>query len=129
VGGGAEKLSDFVPDPRDAEEFALEEPYGYDSEYVLRNREGFIAWRPDDDGASILIAHAYTIPDARGKGVFRAFLEEMKQKGQPITLNVDLKNPAINTYKKYGFIEDGPAPWKGYVRMRLDNVSTAQMGN
>lgn len=45
----------------------------------------------------------------RGEGIgtvlLHALLEEMKGKTEAISLSVDLKNPAVRLYKRFGFVE------------------------
>jgi GNAT superfamily N-acetyltransferase len=54
------------------------------------------------------------LADYRGKGIgtalMKTLLEQMKMKGlKTISLSVDPNNPAINLYRRFGFIEVGMA--------------------
>jgi ribosomal-protein-alanine N-acetyltransferase len=81
---------------------------------IVASENGFIVWRTVLDEAEIITVGVH--PDARGAGIAIAMLgimeNEIKKVGaKKIFLEVSAENtPAINLYKKCGFIQNGLRP-------------------
>lgn len=81
---------------------------------IVASENAFIVWRTVCDEAEIITVGVH--PDARGTGIAIAMLgimeNEIKKTGaKKIFLEVSAENaPAINLYKKCGFIENGRRP-------------------
>ncbi len=71
---------------------------------------GFFGVCPRKEGDTLLLSKLYLFKEFRGKGLFEASMEEIRQitireKLPAIRLHVNKHNTrAINAYKKYGFI-------------------------
>ena len=61
----------------------------------------------DRSGDGLLLMDIALLPEARGRGtgtgLVRALLAEAEQKGQPVSLHVELFNPAQRLYARLGF--------------------------
>ena len=81
---------------------------------IVASENGFIVWRNVCDEAEIITIGVH--PNARGAGIAIAMLglmeNELKKLGvKKIFLEVSAENtPAINLYKKCGFIQNGRRP-------------------
>lgn len=81
---------------------------------IVASKNGFIIWRNVLDEAEIITIGVH--PSARGTGIAIAMLgimeNEIKKAGATkIFLEVSAENvPAINLYKKCGFIQNGRRP-------------------
>jgi len=81
---------------------------------IVASENGFIVWRTVCDEAEVITIGVH--PDARGKGIAIAMMgimeNEIKKVGATkIFLEVSAENvPAINLYKKCGFIQNGRRP-------------------
>lgn len=81
---------------------------------IVASENGFIVWRTVLDEAEIITIGVH--PDARGTGIAIAMLglmeNEIKRGGaKKIFLEVSAENaPAINLYKKCGFVQNGLRP-------------------
>ena len=81
---------------------------------IVASENGFIVWRTVCDEAEIITIGVH--PDARGTGIAIAMLglmeNEVKKSGaKQIFLEVSAENvPAINLYKKCGFVQNGRRP-------------------
>lgn len=81
---------------------------------IVASENGFIVWRTVCDEAEIITVGVH--PDARGAGIAIAMLglmeNEIKKAGvKKIFLEVSAENvPAINLYKKCGFVQNGHRP-------------------
>lgn len=81
---------------------------------IVASDNGFIVWRTVCDESEIITVGVH--PDARGAGIAIAMLgimeNEVKKAGaKKIFLEVSAENaPAINLYKKSGFVQNGLRP-------------------
>lgn len=81
---------------------------------IIASENGFIVWRTVLDEAEIITIGVH--PDARGTGIASAMLgimenEAKKAGAKKIFLEVSAENaPAINLYKKCGFVQNGVRP-------------------
>ena len=81
---------------------------------IVASDNGFIVWHTVLDTAEIITIGVH--PDARGAGIAIAMLEimehEVKKLGVgKILLDVSAENtPAINLYRKCGFVQNGRRP-------------------
>ena len=81
---------------------------------IVASDNGFIVWRTVLDESEIITVGVH--PDARGAGIAIAMLalmeNEVKKAGvKKIFLEVSAENaPAINLYKKCGFVQNGLRP-------------------
>lgn len=101
----------FPHRPWDANEFRDLKKSGCE---IVASENGFIVWRTVCDEAEIITIGVH--PDARGAGIAIAMLNimenEIKRGGaKKIFLEVSAENaPAINLYKKCGFVQNGLRP-------------------
>ena len=81
---------------------------------IVASENGFIVWRTVLDECEIITIGVH--PDARGTGIATAMIGVMeheikKSDIKKIFLEVSVENtPAINLYKKCGFVQNGRRP-------------------